>query len=237
MSDKINKENQFIIDNRVVTVYPSATTNSPVVYLNTFAEEGSQVYQKLRDDGFPDFTLVTIGKLKWNHDMAPWDIPPISKGATPCTGGADEYLQLLIKEIEPKAEKLVHGAVSWRGLAGYSLAGLFALYSIYQTNHFSRIASMSGSLWFPEFKEYVFSHEMKRQPERLYLSLGNKECKTRNPYLKTVQVQTEAIHTFYAEQGIDTELQLNPGNHYQDAIQRTAAGIAWILSCKKVPHP
>lgn len=229
MSSKISTENQFVIDNRVVTVYPSATANRPVVYLNTFAEEGGQVYQKLRDGGCPDFTLVAISKLKWYHDMAPWDIPPISKGDIPCTGGADEYLQLLINAIEPKAEKLVHGSASWRGLAGYSLAGLFALYSIYQTDLFSRVASISGSLWFPGFKEYVFSHEMKRRPEHLYLSLGDREYKTRNPYLKIVQEQTEAIHTFYTEQRIDTEFRFNPGNHYQDAIQRTAMGIAWIL--------
>ncbi len=88
---------------------------------------------------------------------------------------------------------------------------------------------MSGSLWFPGFKEYVFSHEMKRQSEHLYLSLGDRECKTRNPYLRMVQEQTEAIYTFYTEQGIDTAFQFNPGNHYKDAIQRTATGIAWIL--------
>lgn len=227
-TSKTSAENQFVIDHRVVTVYPSAAANRPVVYLNTVAEEVSQVYQTLRGS-CPDFTLVSISKLNWNHDMVPWDIPPVSKGAAPCTGGADEYLQLLTKEIAPKAEQRIPGSAAWRGLAGYSLAGLFALYSTYQTDLFSRVASVSGSLWFPGFKEYVFSHEMKRQPEHLYLSLGDKECKTRNPYMKTVQEQTEAIHAFYTEQGIDTALCFNPGNHFRDAVQRTAAGIRWIL--------
>ncbi len=230
MSSEINQKNQFVIDNKVVTVYPSAAANRPVVYLNTFAEEADGVYQKLRDGGCPDFTFVTVGKINWDHDMSPWAIPPISKGDTPCTGGADEYLHLLVSEIMPQAERSVQGAAAWRGLAGYSLAGLFALYAIYRTDRFTRFASMSGSLWFPGFKEYVFSHEMKHRPEQLYLSLGDRECKTRNPYLKTVQTQTEAIHAFYAEQGIDTVLQFNPGNHYKDAAERTAAGIAWILA-------
>lgn len=226
----MSQKNQFAIDHRIVTVYPSAAANQPVVYLNTFAEEAGGVYQKLRNGGCPDFTLVTVGKLEWNHDMASWDIPPISKDDTPCTGGADAYLQLLLSEIVPKAEQEVQVSALWRGLAGYSLVGLFALYAIYRTDCFARVASMSGSLWFPGFKEYVFSHAMKRRPEHLHLSLGDKECKTRNPYLKTVQEQTEAIHAFYTEQGIDTVLQLNSGNHYKDAIERTAAGIAWILA-------
>ncbi len=55
-------------------------------------------------------------------------------------------------------------------------------------------------------------------PEHLYLSLGDKECKTRNSYLKTVREHTEAIDTFYMEKDIDTVLQFNPGNHFKDTI-------------------
>lgn len=229
MDNEICQGHELVIDNKCVVVFPSAVSGRPVVYLNTVTEEGGHVYQELRDANSPDFTLVAISGLEWEHDMAPWDIPPIAKGAIPCTGGADEYLQLLTNEIAPKAEELVQGRVLWRGLAGYSLAGLFALYSAYQTDLFSRIASMSGSLWFPGFEEYVVSHEMKSRPEHIYLSLGDREYKTRNPYLKTVQEHTVAIKSFYTEQGIDTVLQFNPGNHFKDTVQRTAAGIAWIL--------
>lgn len=80
----------------------------------------------------------------------------IQNGAS-YTSGADGYLRLLINQIIPKAESLLQGTPAWRGIAGYSLAGLFALYSIYQTDAFSRVASVSGSLWFPGIKEYVVS--------------------------------------------------------------------------------
>ncbi|MCM1122133.1 MAG: alpha/beta hydrolase-fold protein [Eubacterium sp.] len=220
---------QSHIAGKQVDIYPSSGCDGPIIYLNTFAGEGEQVYQLLRDADCRDFTLAAISGLVWDHDMAPWDIPPLWKNDTGCTGGADQYLQLLISEIVPAVESHVKGHVSWRGLVGYSLGGLFALYSIYQTGIFSRIASMSGSLWFPDFKEYVFSHEMIHPPEHLYLSLGDGECKTRNPYLKTVQTNTEEINAFYVQKGIDTAFQLNPGNHYKNAVQRTALGIEWIL--------
>lgn len=162
--------------------------------------------------------------------MAPWDIPPISKKDTPCTGGADSYLGLLLSKIIPEAEKQISGTPVWRGIAGYSLAGLFAVYAMYQTDAFSRIASMSGSLWFPGIKEYIFSHEEKRKPDCLYFSLGDKENKTRNPFLKCVRQNTEQIEAFYRGKEIDTVFWLNPGNHFQDAVARSADGIAWILS-------
>lgn len=212
-----------------ISVYLSAAPNMPVIYLNTFAEEGDKVYQSLRNMNCPDFTLVTISGLAWNHDMAPWNIPPISKNDTPCTGGANDYLKLLTEEIIPKAEEQIPGQVLWRGLAGYSLGGLFALYSIYQTEAFSRIVSVSGSLWFPGFKEYVFSHEIRNHITCLYFSLGDKECQTKNPYLKTVQRHTEEIEAFFAGHSVDTVFHINPGNHFKNAVQRTAAGLAWIL--------
>ena len=219
---------QFTIGQKQISVYPCDEPDRPVIYLNTFAGEGKQVLRLLRDDGCPPFTLVSVSSLDWNHDMSPWEIPPVFKNADPCTGGADDYLRILIERIVPEAEKEIKGTVSWRGIAGYSLAGLFALYSLYRTDLFSRAASMSGSLWYPGITEYISSHTMKNSPDYLYFSLGSKEARTRNPYMKTVQENTEMIEKYYRENGISTAFQLNPGNHYKDAEKRTAAGIRWL---------
>lgn len=193
-------------------------------------EEGSRLYYTLYHASCPDFTLVTISGLHWEHDMSPWDIPSISKGAPPCTGGAENYLQLLIEEIVPKAERYIQAVPAWRGLAGYSLAGLFAIYSLYQTTLFSRAAAISASLWFPNFKEYLFSHEIMRKPDYLYFSLGSKECRTRNPYLNTVQDNTEEIEAYFRQTGVNTIYEINPGNHFNNAVERIAAGILWLLN-------
>ena len=162
--------------------------------------------------------------------MAPWDSPAAFKKGEPFTGGADDYQRLLVEEIIPRAEKELVGPPAWRGIAGYSLAGLFALYAIYRTDVFSRVGCTSGSLWFPGFKEYIFSHEPKRRPDCIYFSLGDREAKTRNPVLKTVQENTEEAQTFYQNKGIDTVFQLNPGNHFVQGIERTAVGIQWLLN-------
>lgn len=220
---------QFSVSGREIAVYPSFTAGNPIIYLNTSEGEGERVYQMLRDAECPDFTFVTIGGLSWHHDMTPWEMPPVSEGALPCTGGADEYLWLLTEKILPKAEEMVQGAVPWRGLAGYSLAGLFAIYAACQTTFFSRVASMSGSLWFPGFQEYVSTHKMASDITHVYLSLGDRECRTGNPYMKTVQECTGEIATLCVQKGIDTIFQMNPGNHFKNTVRRTAAGIAWLL--------
>ena len=220
----------FTIGSKTVSIFPSIEPEAPITYLNTFSDEGQKVYGAAQPDGCPPFTLVTISNLDWNRDMAPWDSPAAFKKGEPFTGGADDYLRLLVEEIIPRAEKELPGPPAWRGIAGYSLAGLFALYAIYRTDVFSRVGCMSGSLWFPGFKEYIFSHEPKRQPDCVYFSLGDKEAKTRNPVLKTVHENTEEIQTFYQNKGIDTVFQLNPGNHFVQGEERTTAGIEWLLS-------
>lgn len=219
----------FTTNSKTISIFPSTEPGIPIIYLNTFLNEGQKVYETAQATGCPPFTLVIISDLDWNHDMVPWNSPPVFKNADPCTGGADDYLRLLTEEIIPTAEKEIGGVPRWRGIAGYSLAGLFALYAIYQTDLFSRVGSMSGSLWFPGMKEYIFSHEPKRWPDCMYFSLGDKESKTRNPVLRNVRQNTEEIHAFYRGKGIDTAFQLNPGNHYNQAVERTAAGLCWLL--------
>ena len=219
----------FHVLDREIAVYPSIGPGRPVIYLNTFEEEGERVYQVLMDMGCPDFTFVAISGLAWHHDMTPWEMLPVTEGAPPCTGGADEYLRFLTQEIVPTVESALQDAPCWRGLAGYSLAGLFAIYAAYQTPAFSRIASMSGSLWFSGFQEYVSTHEMAGDITHAYLSLGDRESRTGNPYMRTVRERTEEIAALYVQKGIDTTFQLNPGNHFKNVFWRTAAGIAWIL--------
>ena len=220
---------EYRIQDKKITIYLASAHPAPVIYLNTVIEEGPTIYDILKNSTAANFTLVTISGLDWNHDMALWDCPAIAKNIPPCTGGALEYLTFLQDKVIPTVEKEIRIVPMWRGIAGYSLAGLFALYTLYQADVFSRAACISGSLWFPGFREYVFSQKTKGNPEHIYFSLGNKENRTRNPYLKTVEENTKVIEEYFRKSGVDTIFQLNPGNHYNHSPERTAAGIQWIL--------
>lgn len=203
---------------------------APAVYLNTFGGEGNQILRELSALPCPACSLIAISRLDWDHDMSPWKIPPISPNDTPCTGGADEYLGLLCGEIIPKVERELACPPGRRVIAGYSLAGLFAVYALSRTDLFDAAGSMSGSLWFPGFLEYALSHSLKKVPLCLYFSLGDRECHTRNRILRPVQQNTERLAAYYRSLGIETAFVLNPGNHYVQAAQRTALGIAWVLN-------
>ena len=219
----------FVCSGRKASLYCSEQAGAPLIILNNYSGDGASVAGEMRELGTPACNLLVIGELKWDHDMTPWYCPPIAEDDTPCTGGANEYLDLLLTQIIPNAKAMLPGQPRFTGIAGYSLAGLFALYALYQCDAFDRAASMSGSLWFPEITEYILSHELRKRPEKLYLSLGDKEAKTRNPYLKTVRDNTEQIVSHFAQLGLHVAWELNPGNHFKDAALRSAKGIKAIL--------
>ena len=223
------EKTSFACEGKKATLYGSEQPAAPLIILNNYSGDGESVVSAMQEIDTPDSNLLVVGDLNWDHDMTPWYCPPLSKNDTPCTGGADAYLELLLTEILPKAEELISGTPSFIGIAGYSLAGLFALYASYQCDAFDRAASMSGSLWFPDFKEYALTHEMRKRPAKLYLSLGDREANTRNSVLMTVQRNTEELVDHYKSLGLDVTWELNPGNHFKDAALRSAKGIKAIL--------
>ena len=108
----------FTIENKTVNVFQSENNNKPVIYLNTFDNEGEQIFQNLQKLNCPDFTLIEISNLQWNSDMVPWDTPPIFENTAPLNGGADDYIKILIERIIPEAEKVIKGKPVWNGIAG-----------------------------------------------------------------------------------------------------------------------
>ena len=154
----------FSTAGKTVTLYPALQADRPLIVLNTYTGDGESVMRELRKAGAEDSNLLVIGNLDWNYDMTPWDCPPLSKKDTPAAGGADQYLALLLSEILPRAKKMVCGSPPRTCIAGYSLAGLFALYAMYRCDAFDRAAIISGSLWYPHFREFAAKHEMPRRP-------------------------------------------------------------------------
>lgn len=144
-------------------------------------------------------------------------------------GGADEYLELLTSAIMPEVQNSLGIVPEYSAIAGYSLAGLFAVYSIYRTDVFTRVASASGSFWFPSFDSFVKEHKPVRKPEKIYFSLGDRESYTKKEILNSVEARTKWLADWYQDGGTKTTFVLNPGDHFKNPVNRMADGIRWIL--------
>ena len=224
-----NNKVKFNIKDKVITLFKSPDTNAPLIVFNIFEGDGEDLYQALQNMGCTSINLLVIGNIDWNHDMSPWYMPSIYSKEKYFSGGGDEYLRLLIDNILPKAKEMIDGEPGFTGITGYSLAGLFAIYAMYKTDAFDRVASMSGSLWFHDFIEYCKRNDCRKLPDKIYFSLGDKEANTRNPVLKIVEDNTRELSEYFKKLGSEVIFELNPGNHFTDTILRIAKGIKAIL--------
>lgn len=113
-------------------------------------------------------------------------------------------------------------------IGGYSLAGLFALWAGYQTDCFDGIAAASPSIWFPSFLEYM--RENKIQTDAVYLSLGDREERTRNQVMAQVGNAIRTGFRLLKDSGTDCFLEWNEGNHFKEPDLRTAKAFAWLMN-------
>ena len=223
------------IDNKNIEIFYNNSNfkELPVVILNTYGKEGQSVFDKCTYLKCKEFILVAISNLDWNNDMTPWFAPKLNERDVDCLGKADDYIKLLTNKIIPQVEEYIEKdlkiRIEYLSIAGYSLGGLFAIYSLYKTDIFTRIASASGSFWFPKFVDFVKTNNISSNVRKIYFSLGNKESKARNQLLATVETNTIELEKIYNNKGVKTIYEVNEGNHFKDATLRMAKGIKWIL--------
>ena len=155
-----------------------------------------------------DFLLTALKAQDWMKDLAPGE-------------GSERTLKEVLEVCEEyKGKNLIIG--------GYSLAGLFALWAAYNTDVFKAVAAASPSVWFPGFDEYA--HNNKLKTEIVYLSLGDKEEKTRNQQMATVGTKIRTLYETYRADNINCVLEWNNGGHFSEPDLRTAKAFAWALN-------
>lgn len=198
---------------------------APALYTVSEAAEARELFEALPR---PRPTLICIDGVDWDRDLSPWPAQKVFRGGEDFSGGAEAFLHILLTELIPAAETGLSPA--WRGVFGYSLAGLFSLWALTKTDAFSRCASVSGSLWFDGFTDYLAAHPLLGTPKRVYLSLGDKEEKAKNPRMQRVHIATEQAKAIVERRGVPCLFELNPGGHFQNPMDRQRRALLSLLS-------
>lgn len=205
-----------------VTAYIPEKGFSSAVW--TFAhDEAEKVYELLNE---PKPALICV-EVDWNRDLSPWEAKAVF-GNEDFSGGADDFIEKLVENIIPKVENRLNITKCKRIIAGYSLAGLFSAYVFYKTTAFDMGASVSGSLWFDGFIEFLESSGIKKLPEKMYFSVGSREKKTKNVRMAKVEECTEKAEEIFRGLGVKTVFRLNEGGHFDNVAERIASGINYL---------
>ena len=217
----------FELDGRLVRLY--ADEAPQILFLQPVDAHDAQLldrqYDAMRCCALP-FALAAFEVKDWNRELSPWEAPPVF-GKVPFGGGAAETLAFLTGRLLPELRSQLPGNGIALCIGGYSLAGLFALWAATKTGPFSGAAAASPSVWFPGWIDYVTEHPI--QAETVYLSLGDREDRAKNPVMARV---ADCIRAQYALLQADhrVTLEWNPGKHFQDSELRTARAFCWVAA-------
>ena len=214
---------------RRVCLYQLTAGTAPLVYSIDYHENGQLLLDASRQIGCEGFNLVTISGLHWNQELSPWPVETVVSRDDKFTGEAPQLLERLVGDIVPQVEQLLGATPQWRCLAGYSMAGLFAMWTAFHSDLFTRILSASGSMWYPGWLEYAREHELAAALQGVYLSVGEQESTSRNAVLQTVGERTRQVAALLTGRGVNATFELNPGNHFKNPPLRVVKGIKWLL--------
>lgn len=189
--------------------------------LPTLQAEVNAIYQAAQKP----FVLAAVEVSNWSHDLSPWNSPSISPREQ-LGDGAVDTLRALEKDVLPMLRER-YGELP-AILGGYSLAGLFALWAGTQTNTFAAVAACSPSLWIKGWSEYADAHPL--QAKAVYLSLGDKEEKTRNPLSATVGDRVREQHDRHQFAADHCTLVWEKGGHFVTPHLRIARAFAWCIN-------
>lgn len=177
-----------------------------------------------------NFSLVAFKIEDWNSELTPWEMP-LLRGKGNFGDGATRTLEFIKNDLIPALSECINNGNNGIKyiLGGYSLAGLFSLWSGYQTDIFEGIAAVSPSVWYKKWIEYVETE--KPLSEKIYLSLGDTEEKTKHQILSKIGDNIRKQHEILEKsENVKTVLEWNEGNHFQNPDIRTAKGFLWVMN-------
>lgn len=179
-------------------------------------------------------TVIHLSDADFFADLSPWGNEALTPDAPPFDGGAPAYARTLVNRTMPACERAFGLAPTLRAVAGYSLAGLFSLYAFLETGAFAAAASISGSLWYEGWVDYLrgalaaglplaAAPDRATLPEGLpyvYCTLGTKERNAPNPRMRCVRTRTEETVQLMRAAGIDAAFEKLPGMHFTFVDER-----------------
>lgn len=242
-----------IISGLSIHMQMSSVAGAPIAYLLGDVADNSPIQ-------VPEgVSLVNVGADLWEENFSPWCAPRVFAKGPNFGDGAQKTLDTLINQVIPWAESELTESPAYRVLVGYSLAGLFSLwtgvsqqvacgcqpgtattpqlsgpgapYVDASVATFQRIGAVSGSFWFPGLLDYV-DQQLRGGVVGLthaYLSLGDREARTPNPQIMHVRENAELLASRLESAGITSTFELNRGNHFQNVEGRMQKALDWLV--------
>ena len=228
------KKLNFKIEEKECILYTNENKKIEYILIQPVDEHDMQLLDNevkyISENVDKNFSLAAFKIEDWNSELTPWEMP-LLRGKGNFGDGADKTLEFIKEKLIPSLAEFMN--IQEKNvkyiLGGYSLAGLFSLWSGYQTDIFDGIAGVSPSVWYKDWIKFVKNNKIL--VKNVYLSLGDLEEKTKHQVLSkigdNIREYFEILRNYE-----DLEkyiLEWNEGNHFRNSNIRMGKGFVWLV--------
>ena len=228
------KKLNFKIEEKECILYTNENKKIEYILIQPVDEHDMQLLDNevkyISENTDKNFSLAAFKIEDWNSELTPWEMP-LLRGKGNFGDGAGKTLEFIKDKLIPSLAEFMNtqeNNVKYI-LGGYSLAGLFSLWSGYQTDIFDGIAGVSPSVWYKDWLDFVKNNKIL--VKNVYLSLGDLEEKTKHQVLSKIG---DNIREYFEilRNSEDLEkcvLEWSEGNHFRDSDIRMGKGFVWLV--------
>ncbi len=225
VSSKITHRDYELIVNLPYSYAQDKSKRYPVVYFTDGFYDfpllamiyGEQIYDKTIGECFlvgfsykgknPDYEALRM------HDYTPTRPAQYGRG-----GGAQQFLEVVEKELIPFVEANYRVDPSWRAIGGSSLGGLFALYAMFERPQlWSAVMAISpAAAWDDDWlfkREEAFHARTQALPVSLYLTGAEKELPQQPQFLEAIKRFDQVLKARHYE-GLRYQFRLLDDAHH-----------------------
>ncbi|MFT4004776.1 MAG: alpha/beta hydrolase-fold protein [Lacrimispora sp.] len=212
--------------------FSPGTSSCPVVY----ALDGDIIFKTLEKipeekKAYP-FLLIGVPPLDRLSEYTPWPAKAFHEQFADFGGRGGEHLDYLEKVLIPGVNKELFGNASpaKTALLGISLSGLLGVYSLYRTDIFDHVVSISGSFWYPDWTGFVKKNTLVNKRASVFLSSGENEGKGSHDIKKNAAQATKDTYealTAHLPQG-NIEMKWNPYGHHDNIPLKLSEALTYF---------
>ena len=201
--------------------YEQSDSRFPVLYLldgpQHFRHTTGLVDFLATNDLIPKTIVVAIANYDRGRDMARFARDPTKQ---PTSGGAENFLAFLSKELIPYVDSS-YRTQPYRILAGHSLGGLFAIYSlVHQPDLFDAYIAVSPSLQWDKqslvTQADTFFGDHEKLHKALYMTTGNEGGGLTGGVMKLAGVLTE-----HSPEEFEWDWRVMPEESHNSVVHRS----------------
>lgn len=222
------KTEQFDFEQKKITIYlPDHHAPNAPLWLN-FPDNETEANALATELTAKQQIVIAVAESDWETAFTPWQAPRLFKKGSDFGGGADAYYAFITQRLLPEIEQQFGFNPAWRGVLGYSLAGLWAIYGAYKHPYFQRIGCVSGSLWFDDWLTFAAQNRPEHLPQAVYFSVGADESNAKNPRLAPVAENMQQTWQYWQPYPVPCTFEVNAGGHFDDVVTRLLKAANWL---------